>query len=211
MRKILIICSFLFSFFNLKAQVIRTYTNAELSYSFSDNLNKYSFYWGESFQNTKTLPFRVHFGLQYSLNSKSEGIYKSTDSEKMAQITLNKSVRYSTISAPAALEIFYKGVGVGAFQQLISYSGNKTFSENSITLNEGETIKTKGLSYIFGQKPSLSNGIFIHFTMKDSYTLKVGKELSKATFIKNLDKKETGFITLSDDLYFIGLRINLEK
>lgn len=211
MRKIIIISTLLFTFFNLKAQVIRTYNNVELSHSFSDNLKKYSFYWGESFQNTKTLPFRVHLGLNYSLNSKSEGIYKSVDSQKMTQITLNNSVRYSTISVPAAFEIFFKGVGIGGFQQLISYSGNKTFSENSITLNAGETIKTRGLSYIFGQKQSLSNGVYVHLTLKDTYTLKAGKEMSKATFIRTLDKKETGFITLSDDLYFIGLRINLEK
>ena len=141
-----------FAGFAIQAQNVRTFNNLELSTSVSRNTQQYSLFWGESLQITSPVPFRFTTGLRFSLNSKTSGHYLANEGVKLDTLSFDKKPWYSTFAVPLGLELFYKAIGIGVFQEAVSFSGKKSYGDAYTPLREEETLRTQGFSHVFGKK-----------------------------------------------------------
>lgn len=211
MRKLKLATLFTFAYFTIQAQNVRTFNNLELSTSISKNTHQYSLFWGESLQIKSPVPFRFSTGLRFSMNNKTKGNYLVTDGSKMDTLSFNKRPWYSTFAVPVGLELFYGPIGIGAFQEVVSLSGKKSYNDTYTTLGDEETLRTQGFSHVFGKKQNLTGGVYVVYTFSDSFSLKAGYNRITSTFTKSKGTKELGYGRLSDDTFTVGLRLNIEK
>ena len=195
----------------IQAQNIRTFNNLELSTSISKNTHQYSLFWGESIQVKSPVPFRFTTGLRLAMNNKSSGIYPVKEGANLSSLAFEKRPWYTTFALPVGLELFYKGIGVGAFHEVVSLSGKKSYNDTFTTLGDKETLKTQGFSSIFNKKQNLTGGVYLVYTFSDSFSLKAGYNRITSTFTKANETKELGYARLTDDNFTVGLRINIEK
>ncbi|MCD8540132.1 MAG: hypothetical protein LRY55_10460 [Leadbetterella sp.] len=202
---------FTLCYFSIQAQNIRTFNNLELSTSISKNTHQYALFWGESIQVRTPVPFRFTTGLRFSMNNKTTGIYPVVNGANLSTLSFEKRPRYTTFALPVGLELFYKGLGVGAFQEVISLSGKKSYDSTYTPLAEKETLKSQGFSHVFGKKQNLTGGIYLIYTFSDSFSIKAGYNRITSTFTKANETKELGYARLSDDTFTVGIRLNIEK
>lgn len=198
-------------YFTVQAQNIRTFNNLELSTSISKNTNQYSLFWGESIQVKSPVPLRFTTGLRFAMNNKTTGTYPVTEGANLSMLSFEKRPWYTTFALPVGLELFYKGIGIGAFQEVISLSGKKSYDSTYTSLGEKETLKTQGFSSVFGKKHNLTGGVYLVYTFSDSFSVKVGYNRISSTFTKANETRELGYARLSDDTFTVGIRLNIEK
>lgn len=212
MKKISIIflLIILVGFNGLQAQSVRTFNNLELTIAPLKDNKQYSLFWGQSFQKTELIPFRFYSGLRYSFNTRSPGTYKGKPNSTISEVKFDKTIMYGTLALPIGIEVFYKNVGIGAFQELVSIS-DKNFRLDSLSASEGIQLKAPVFSSIFGPKKNLTNGAYLVLTFSDSFSVKAGLNNLSSTFIRSNEKRELGYTALSEETYYIGLRLNIEK
>jgi len=194
-----------------RAQNIRTFNNLELATSFSKNTHQYSLFWGESLQIKSPVPFRFTTGLRLAMNDKTKGIYPVKEGAGITTLQFDKKPIYTTVAFPVGLELFYKALSIGAFQELISFSGKKKYDDAYTPLIEKEMLRTQGFSGIFGKKTNLTGGVYLAYTFSDSFSVKAGYNRITSTFTKTNETKELGYARLSDDTFTVGIRLNIEK
>ncbi len=219
MKKLILAILVIFTFLTSKAQNVRTFNNVELGTSFSKNTNQYSLFWGESLQLSSPVPVRFTTGLRYSLNSIKKGTYKGIGESTLSPLTFDKRATYHTFAIPVGLEFFYKSLGIGAFQEVISLSGKKEYSDtfsgttsSSVPfLKEDEFIRTQGFSSVFGTKHNLTGGIYLIYTFSDSFSLKAGYNMITSSFTKSNETRDLSYIKLRDNTFNLGIRLNIEK
>lgn len=213
MKKTIATTFLILAFFTAKSQNIRTFNNLELSTSISKTNNQYSVFWGESLQLKSPVPVRFTTGLRFSLNNISSG---STLSQKnnpeLTGFTFDKRAWYNTFAIPVGLEFYFKNLGIGAFQEVISFSGKKKYDETTFSkLDSTQTINTQGFSAVFSNKQNLTGGVYLVYTFSDSFSLKAGYNRITSTFTKSNEKKDLGYSKLSNDTFTVGIRLNIEK
>lgn len=222
MKRLVLAILVTFTFLTVKAQNVRTFNNVELGTSFSKSTHQYSLFWGESLQLSSPIPVRVTTGLRYSLNSINSGTYRGIGESTLSPLTFDKKAWYNTFAIPVGLEFFYKSIGIGAFHEIVSLSGKKTYSDtfssptdtpNSADpfLKEDEFIRTQGFSSIFGTKQNLTGGISVVYTFSDSFTLKAGYNVINSAFTKSNETRDLSYIKLRENTFNIGIRLNIEK
>lgn len=211
MRTLKLATLFTFAYFTIQAQNIRTFNNLELSTSISRNTHQYSLFWGESLQVKSPVPFRFTTGLRFSMNNKTKGTYPVSEGANLTTLPLIKRPWYSTFALPVGVELFYKAIGIGVFQEAVSFSGKKSYNDTYTTLGDEETLKTQGFSHVFGKKQNLTGGVYLVYTFSDSFSLKAGYNRITSTFTKSNGTKELGYARLTDDTFTVGLRLNIEK
>lgn len=202
---------FTLSYFTIQAQNIRTFNNLELSTSISKNTHQYSLFWGESIQVKSPVPFRFTTGLRFSLNNKTTGTYPVSEGYKINTLTFDKRPTYITLAVPAGLELYFREFGIGAFHELVSFSGKKSYNDTYTPLEEKETLKTQRFSGVFKAKQNLTGGVYVVYTFSESFSVKAGYNRITSTFTKANDTKELGYARLTDDTFSIGIRLNIEK
>ncbi len=198
-------------FFAGQAQNIRTFNNLDLSSSFSKNTNQYAIFWGETIQFRTPVPLRFTTGLRFAVNNKSTGLYPVSEGANLSTIMFMKRPWYTTFAVPVGLELYFKGIGIGAFHELASLSGKKSYDSTYTALNTGETLKTQGFSGVFAKKQNLTGGVYLVYTFNDSFSVKAGFNRISSTFTKANTKRELGYARLNDDTFTVGLRLNIEK
>lgn len=213
MKRIILTSLFVLIYWVANSQNIRTFTNFELSSSFSTNTNQFSVYWGESLQLKSPVPVRFLAGLRYSLNGKATGNYlwSSAENNQTESLVLVKSSWYHTFAIPVGLEFYFKNLSVGGFHEIISMSGKKDFTKNFASSSTTEKLNTLGFSNVFHTKNNLTGGIYVAYTFSDSFSLKLGYNRISSTFTKSNNAKEIAFSKIKDDTFSIGLRLNIEK
>ena len=196
---------------SVRAQNIRTFNNLEPGASFSKNTAQYSVFWGESIQFRPPVPLRFITGLRLSMTNKTTGIYPVKEGADLNTLTFLKKPWYTSLALPAGLELYFKGFAVGAFQEMISFSGKKSYNDTFTPLAENETLKTQGFSGIFGKKQNLTGGVYLIYTFSDSFSVKAGYNRISATFTRSDENRESGYARLNDDTFTVGIRLNIEK
>lgn len=202
---------FTLGYFTVQAQNIRTFNNLELSTSVSKNTHQYSLFWGESIQVKSPVPFRFTTGLRFAMNNKTTGTYPVTEGANLSTLSFEKRPWYTTFALPVGVELFYKGIGIGAFHEVISLSGKKSYDSTYTPLAEKQTLKTQGFSSVFGKKHNLTGGVYLVYTFSDSFSVKAGYNRITSTFTKANETRELGYARLSDDTFTVGIRLNIEK
>lgn len=219
MKKLILATLITFTFLTSKAQNVRTFNNIELGTSFSKSTHQYSLFWGESLQLSSPVPVRFTTGLRYSLNSIDKGLYKGIGQSTLNSLTFDKKAWYNTFAIPVGLEFFYKSFAIGAFQEVVSLSGKKKYSETfsglSTTavpfLKEDEYIRTQGMSSVFGTKQNLTGGLYLLYTFSDSFSIKAGYNMITSTFTKSNETRDLSYIKLRENTFNLGIRLNIEK
>lgn len=211
MKTVKLATLFTLSFFTIQAQNIRTFNNLELGTSLSKNTYQYSLFWGESIQFKSPVPLRFTTGLRLAINNKTTGIYPVSEGANLSTLTFTKRPWYTTFGLPAGLELYFRGIAIGAFHEVISFSGKKSYDEAYTPLGEEETLKTQGFSHVFGKKQNLTGGVYLVYTFSDSFSVKAGYNRISSTFIKENETKELGYARLNDDTFTVGIRLNIEK
>lgn len=211
MKRIILLSLLTLFYLKSEAQNLRTFTNLEVATAFSGNTNAYSLYWGEAVQIKSPVPFRFLAGLRFSLINKDKGTHEISSGSTLTSINFTKKPLYTTFAIPLGLELFYKGLGIGVSQEVISFSGKKNFDSKYIALEEGEELKTQGFSAVFGSKQNLTSTVYLIYTFSDSFSIKGGYNRITSTFSKYNEGNSLGYAKLSDDLFSIGIRLNIEK
>ncbi|MBZ0098612.1 MAG: hypothetical protein K8F30_05985 [Taibaiella sp.] len=193
------------------AQNIRTFNNLDLSTSLSKNTHQYAVFWGESIQAKSPVPFRFTTGLRLSFNNKTTGVYPVSDGSRLSTLQFTKRPWYTTFGVPAGVELYVKGLGIGAFQEVFTLSGKKKYQDTFTPLDEGQTLSTQGFSHVFGKKQNLTGGAYLIYTFNDSFSIKAGWNRISSTFTKANATQELGYARLNDDTFSVGIRLNIEK
>lgn len=190
------------------AQKVRTFNHLELGTAFAKNTHQYHLFWGESVA-FKSVRFIT--GIRGSLTQKSAALYPPSAGTLPNDLLLNKRAAYTSFAIPVGIEFFVKGLGIGAYQEVFSFTGNKKLDNTFTPLDSSETLRLQRFSGIFGTKQNLTGGAYLIYTFNDSFSLKAGWNRINSTFIKENATQQLGYARLSDDTFTLGIRLNIEK
>lgn len=210
MKKLIFTTLISLSFGAVFGQNLRTFNNIELGSSLSENVNQYALYYGESIQLAKPIPIRFSTGLRLAFNNVQAANYRP-DAGDLRTLTFNKDAWYTSVAIPIGAAFHFKAFSFGAFQEIISLSGNKSYGANITPLGVGESVKTLGFSSVFDSKNNLTGGVFAVYTVKESFSFKVGVNRISSTFNKSGASGNLGYAKFINDAFTFGLRINIEK
>lgn len=210
MKRLLSIIMITFSFYQVKAQGIRTFHNLELAITPEKDVRQYSLFWGQSFINSQLIPYRFSTGLNYAYNTRTAGTYLGSDGSKTPTVKFDKSIGYGTVSIPISIELMYKSLGIGFSHDIISYS-NKTFKLDSVSTASGMKLTSPGFSTLLSDKRNLTGNAYIVLTINDSFSVKGGVNNITSTYITSSNNKETGYTRLLDQSLYVAIRLNIER
>lgn len=210
MKRLLSIIIIIFSFYQVRAQEIRTFHNLELAFTPGKDVRQYSLFWGQSFTSTQLIPYRFSTGLNYAYNTRTAGTYLGNESSKPPTVTFDKSIGYGTVSIPISIELMYKNLGIGFSHDIISLS-NKEFNMDSVSVASNIKLSTPRFSTVLSDKRNLTGNAYIVLTINDSFSLKGGVNSITSTYIRSTNNKETGYTRLLDQSLYVAIRINIER
>ncbi len=204
MRKILLLSTLILISFGAFSQNVRTFTNFGLQTAISKDVKQYSLYWGESLQLRPPVPIRINAGLQYSFMNVASGGF-STDTS----LNLSSNVRYGVIGLPVGLDFFYKNLSVGVYHELLTFSSNKKL--NNPTSDLDVLVRTAGFSTFLGKKRNTSGGVYVNYTIDDSFSIRAGVNTFATTFISSVKGRETSYTRIYNNAFSLGILFNIEK